>query len=63
MSKMHYFRNTFFKTAKRSEAPCPNLWCWWPEVAWFGQIVVFKTDYDETVLKKSVITSFHWRHH
>jgi len=27
-----------------------NLWFCWPEVARFGQIVVFQTDYDEIKL-------------
>jgi len=27
-----------------------NLRFWWPEVAWFGQIVVFQSDYDENKL-------------
>jgi len=37
----------------RSVGPPPaplNLRYWWPEVAWFGQIVVFQTDYDEIEL-------------
>jgi len=40
-----------------------NLQCWWPEVPWFGQIVVFEADYDEIELKNIVMTTFQWRHH
>jgi len=33
------------------EPPSPlNLWYWWPEVVWFGWIVVFQTDRDEIKL-------------
>jgi len=35
---------------------------WWLEVVWFGQIVVFQTDYDKIELQKSVMTSFQFRH-
>jgi len=36
---------------------------WWSEVEWFGQTVVFQTDYDEIDLKrKSVMTLFKWCH-
>jgi len=44
--------------------PAPlNLQYWWPEVPWFGQIVVFEVDYDEIELQNMVMTSFQWRHH
>jgi len=50
MSKMHYFCNKFSKIAKcwgfPPSAPL-SVQYWWPEVPWFGQIVVFKADYDE----------------
>jgi len=33
--------------------PAPlNLQYWWPEVPWFGQLVVFEADYDEIELQK-----------
>jgi len=38
MSKMHYLTN-FQKSSSVGPAPL-NLWFWWFEVAWFGQIVV-----------------------
>jgi len=31
----------------------PLLRCWWPEVAWFGQIVILQTNYDEIELLKN----------
>jgi len=55
MSKMHYFSNKFSKIAKRWWLPAPsdlNLQYWWPEVPWFGQIVVFEADYDKIELPK-----------
>jgi len=66
MSKMHYFSNKSSKIAKLWGLSASNtifLWCRWPEVAWFDQIVVFQTNSDEIEFKKSVMTSFHWRHH
>jgi len=50
MSKMHYFRNKVSKIVNRW-APVPppiNLRFWW--LAWFGQFVVFQTDYDDIEL-------------
>jgi len=36
-----------------------NLQYWWPKVLWFGKIVVFQADCDETELQKmyDVITN------
>jgi len=51
MSKMHYFSNKFSKIVKLNDR-------WWPEVAWFGQIVVFQTDYDEIGFKKQIWCHF-----
>jgi len=48
MSKMRYFNKKISKFAKRPI----NLGIWWPEDAWFAQIVFFQTDYDEIELKK-----------
>jgi len=61
MSEMYYFSNKFSKIAKRWGLCSPaslNLRFWWPKVAWFGQIVVFQTDYDEIELKENQL----WRH-
>jgi len=64
---MHYFSNKFPKTTKHwglSTSGPLNLQYWWPEVTWYGQIVVFQSDYDEIELPtKSVMTSFQWRNH
>jgi len=52
----YYFDNKFLKIAKRwgLSAPSPfNLRFWWLEVAWFAQIVVFQTDYDEIKLQQN----------
>jgi len=53
MSKIHYFSNKFSKIVKRWGFPLPaplNLQYWWPEVPWFGQMLVFETDYDKIKL-------------
>jgi len=53
MSKMNYFSNKFSKIAKRWGSPPPEssfLQFWWSKVAWFGQIVVFQTNYDKIEL-------------
>jgi len=50
MSKMQHFSNKSSKVVKRWGLSAPsllNLQCWWHEVAWFGQIVFFQTDYDK----------------
>jgi len=47
---MHYFSNKFSKIAK-------YLQYWWPEVAWFGQIVIFKLIMMKSNFKKQL-----WRH-
>jgi len=49
MSKMHDFDNEFSKIAKRWDSPV-NLQFRWLEIAWYGQIVVFQTDYGEIKL-------------
>jgi len=54
MSKMHYFSYKFSKMAKTGSVPPPaplNLLYWWPEVPWFGQMVVFESDYDKIKLQ------------
>jgi len=51
MSNMHYFSNIFSEIIL-------NLRFWWFEVMWFGQIVIFETDYEKIELKKTVMTSF-----
>jgi len=61
MSKTHYFSNKFSKIAESWGSPpqAPlNLRCWWPEVAWFAQIVVFKL-----IMTKSNFKNQLWRHH
>jgi len=45
---MHYFSNTFSKIAKARF----TFRYWWTEVTWFGQIVLFHSDYDEIELLK-----------
>jgi len=53
MYKMQCFSNTFLKIAKRWGSPplAPlNLRFGWHKVAWFGQIVLFQTDYDKIKL-------------
>jgi len=56
----------FSKIAKQWRLSAPqhplNLQYWWPDVMCFGQIVVFRADYDEIELQKPVMTSFQWRH-
>jgi len=54
MYKMYYFSKTNFQKSPNtggspSSAPL-YLRFWWPEVACFGQFVVFRTNYDETEL-------------
>jgi len=39
-----------------------NLQFWWLEVAWFTQIVFFQTIMTKLNFKKSIVTSFQWRH-
>jgi len=61
MSKMHYFSNKFQKSpSARSFPPSAPLILqyWWPEVPWFGQMMVFEADYDEIKLQNIVMTSF-----
>jgi len=56
MSKMHYFSNKFSKTNIKnfkvlslcSNAPLKRFL--WLEVAWFGKIAAFQTDYEEIEL-------------
>jgi len=54
---------TNFQKSPSAEGSPPlaplNLQYWWPEVPWFGQIVVFQADYDEIELQKNSL----WRHH
>jgi len=61
MSKMRYFSNKFSKIAKRWELSASQrlttFLYWWSEVAWFGQIVVFQTDYGEIELLNISVTS------
>jgi len=61
VSKMHYLATNFQKSPSAEGSPLPaplNLRFWWPEVTWFGEIVVFQTDYDEVELQKiSVMAS------
>jgi len=45
---MHY---KFSTSARGSALSAPLiLRLWWPNVAWFGQILVFHSDYDEIEL-------------
>jgi len=49
MSKMYYFSNKFTKSPSAVGFPPPaplNLHYWWPQVPWFGQMVVFEADCD-----------------
>jgi len=55
---MHYFSNRFSKIAKCWGFFAPSAW--WPEVPWFGQIVVFEADYDEIEIQNIVMMSFQW---
>jgi len=48
MSKMHYFSKKISKLAKHWRLFAFQFW--WPEVPWFGQIVVFQADYVEIEL-------------
>jgi len=53
MSKMHYFSNKFLKSPSAGGSPplaYSFLRFWWFEFAWFGQTVVFQTNYDEIKL-------------
>jgi len=68
MSKMHYsiLVTNFQKSpSARSFPPSAplNLQYWWPEVPWFGQIVVFEAGYDEIEFQNITMKSFQWRHH
>jgi len=59
MSKMHYFSNKVLKIANARGSPPQmplNVQYWWPEVPWFGQIVLFRA-YDEIKTSKKL-----WRH-
>jgi len=67
MPKMRYLNNKLSKIAKRwgqrfPSSPLPSIL--WPEVAWFAQIVIFQTNYNEIELEKAeaVMTSFQLRH-
>jgi len=58
---MSYFSNKFLKSTKRWGFPLPSpleLQLWWPEFAWFGQIVFFWTDYVKIKFFKNQL----WRH-
>jgi len=55
VTKMHYFRTNFQKSLSAGGSPPQRqlyLRFGWSEVAWFGQIVFFQTDYDEIKLWK-----------
>jgi len=57
ISKMHYFSTNFQKSPSIEPPACFTLRYWRPEVAWFGTIVVFHSDYDDEIeLLKSVMT-------
>jgi len=50
---MYYLSNKFSKITERSELSAPsavNFQFWWPTGGYFGQIVVFQTDYDKIEL-------------
>jgi len=57
----------FQKSPSAGGSPPPpallNLQYWWPEVPWFGQIVVLKLIMTKSNFKNAVMTSFQWRHH
>jgi len=62
---MHYFSNKLLKIAKRWGVPPPaplNLQYWWPEVPWFGQIVVFEAQISKYSYDVITITSPKQRH-
>jgi len=76
MSNMHYFSNKFYFQKSPSAGDFPfsaplNLQYWWPEVPWFGKIVVFactsrkyrstwvfEADYVKIELQNIVMTLF-----
>jgi len=60
MSKINYFTKNCQKSpsARGSPPPAPlNVRLWWPEVAWFGQILFFKLIMMKSNFKKSVMMS------
>jgi len=37
--------------------------CWWAEIAWFGQIVIFQVDYEEIELQSNSYDVISVSHH